>query len=335
MKHHRHTPRRRLFTLAISAAFAGLWAAAPAAAQDDKWPSRQIRMIVPFPAGSFTDTIARVLSESMGKSLGQIMIVDNKAGANGVLGMSEAARQPGDGYTLVVTNSSSVTINPQIYKKAPYKAGDFTPITMVLEAPFILVANPEWAQKNGIATVKDVMAYAQRNPGKLSYGSAGPGNIGHLSFAMLSNKAHVQTTHIPYKSAAAAQLATLSGEIDVLLDTWSALPHIKAGKLKPLAVTSTKRMQQLPEVPTMVEAGFADFDVSFWIGLLAPAGTPPQIVQKLHALAQAALEDGKAKAVLSAQGEVVMRGPDAFAKRIEREVPAWGAVIQREGVTVD
>lgn len=335
MRQLRKTATRRNFiALATTAAVSGLWSL-PAVAQDDKWPSKPIRVIVPFPAGSFTDTVARVLSDKLAKSLGQTVIVDNKAGANGVLGLSEAVRMPADGYTLVVTNSSSITINPQIYKKVSYKASDFTPVTMVLEAPFVLTANSDWAQKNNIKSVQDVVDYAKRSPGKLSYGSAGPGNIAHLSFAMLSNKANVKTTHIPYKSSAAAQLATLSGEIDIQFDTWTALPHIKAGKMKALAVTSNKRMVQLPDVPTVAEAGYPEVVVTFWIGMLAPAGTPQQIVQKLSLLSQAVLQDEKAKAVLSASGDVVMSDPATFAKRIEREVPAWGAVIQTEAIALD
>ncbi len=327
--------RRPVVAALALAAGLGALCAAPATAQDDKWPSKPVRVIVPFPAGSFTDTVARVLSESMGKTLGQPVVVENKAGANGVVGVGEAARATPDGHTLLVTNSSSITINPQIYKKVPYKAGDFTPVTLVLEAPFILVANPAWAQSQQVNNAADVVQYAKRNPDKLSYGSAGPGNIAHLSYAMLSNRAGVKTTHIPYKSAAAAQMAVLGGEIDSAFDTWTALPHIRAGKLKALAVTSARRMAQLPEVPTMEQSGFADFQVTFWIGLLAPAGTPQPIVQKLHQLALAALEDAKARAVLGGQGDVVMLEPAAFARRIEREVPAWGAVIQREAITLD
>ena len=333
-------PRRSLLraalqgALVVSAAMAGL-SAAPARAQDAPWPNRPIKMIVPFPAGSFTDTVARVMSENLARSLGQAVVVENKAGANGVIGVAEAARSPADGYTLLVTNSSSITINPQIYKKVPYKATDFAPVTMVLEAPFIMVANPEWAQKHGVNGVSDVVTYAKANPGKLSYGSAGPGNIAHLGFALLSSRGNVKTTHIPYKSAAAAQLALLGGELDSLLDTWTALPHIKAGKLKPLAVTSTKRMTQLPDVPTMDQAGYPDVNVTFWIGMLAPAGTPPQIVQRLATLSQAVLEDSRAKTVLGGQGDVVMLEPASYARRIEREVAAWGAVIQREGITLD
>jgi len=324
--------RRSAFVLALALA---LGAASPAVAQEDKWPSKPLRLIVPFPAGSFTDTVARVFSDHFGKTLGQPVVVENKAGANGVVGLGEAARAAPDGYTIIVTNSSSVTINPQMYKKVPYKHSDFTPVTMVLEAPFILVANLEWAQKHGVNNVADLIGYTKKNPGTLSYGSAGPGNIAHLSMALLSNRAGVKTTHIPYKSAAAAQLALLSGELDALFDTWTALPHIKAGKLKPLAVTSVKRMVQLPEVPTMEQGGYPEVNVTFWIGLLAPAGTPPAIVQKLHTLSLGALDDAKARAVLSGQGDVVMLEPAAYARRIEREVSAWGAVIQREGISID
>ncbi|WER48149.1 tripartite tricarboxylate transporter substrate binding protein [Cupriavidus sp. WKF15] len=307
----------------------------PAAAQSANWPNKPIRMIVPFPAGSFTDTVARVLSEHLSKSLGQSVIVDNKAGANGLIGVAEAARAAPDGYTLLVTNSSSITINHQVYKKSNYKPKDFTPVTLVLEAPFILVTNPEWSQKNGVGTVPDLVKFATQNPGKISYGSAGPGNIAHLSFAMLNNRTRIKTTHIPYKSAAQAEMAVMSGELETAFDTWSALPQIRVGKLKALAVSSPKRMAQLPDVPTLEELGIAPFNVSFWIGMLAPAGTPPQIVQKLDSITRGVLDDSKAKAALGQQGDVVMIDSATFAKRIEKEDASWGTVIQREGITLD
>jgi len=308
---------------------------APAAAQSANWPNKPIRMIVPFPAGSFTDTVARVVSEKLTKALGQPVVVENKAGANGLIGVGEVAKSAPDGYTLLVTNSSSITINPQIYKKGNYKPKDFAPVTLVLEAPFILVTNPEWSQKNSVGSVSDLVRFASQHPGKISYGSAGPGNIAHLSFAMLNNRAKINTTHVPYKSAAQAELAVISGELDTAFDPWTALPHIKAGKLKPLAVSSTKRMTQLPDVPTVEEAGFAPFNATFWIGMLAPAGTPPQIIQKLHTITRGALDDAKAKGALSQQGDVVMVDPENFAKRIEKEEANWAAVIQREGITLD
>ena len=324
--------RRQALTLALALACA---AAAPAHAQDAPWPNKPIRLIVPFPAGSFTDTVARVVSETLSRSLGQPVVVENKAGANGVIGVSEAARAAPDGYTLLVTNSSSITINPQLYRKLSYKTADLAPVTMVLEAPFILVANPEWAKKNAIGSVQDIVQYARRNPGALSYGSPGAGNITHLSYAMLSKRSGVTTTHVPYKSTAQAQLAVIGGELHSLFDVMTAVPHVQAGKLKALAVTAPQRLAQLPDVPTMEQAGVPDFNVSFWIGLLAPAGTPPQILARIDAAAQTLLADAKARAALGAQGELVMRPPAAFAQRIAAEVPAWESIIRSEGIALD
>lgn len=340
MKTIQRASRRRAIARGIKSAAAGLvvlLGASPglASAETAGWPSKPVRMIVPFPAGSFTDTVARIVSEQLSKSLGQPVVVENKAGANGLIGAGEAARAAPDGYTLVVTNSSSIAINPQLYKKSPYKSSDFAPVTLILEAPFILVTNPEWSQKNGVGTVSDLVRYAGQHPGKVNYGSAGPGNIAHLSFAMLNNRTRIKTTHVPYKSAAQAQMAVISGELETAFDTWSALPQIKAGKLKPLAVTSSKRMTQLPDVPALEEAGVKPFSVTFWIGMLAPAGTPPQIVQKLHSITQGVLEDSKAKAALGQQGEVVMVDPGRFAQRIQKEEEEWKGVIQREGITLD
>ena len=330
----RHTllPRRTAVPLCLALC----WMSVPSAqAQTDAWPNRPVRIVVGFPAGSFTDTIARALADHLGKTLGQPMVVENKAGANGAIGVGEVARSAPDGYTLLVTNSSSITINPQIYKKITYQAKDFAPITMVLDAPFILTVNPDWAQKHQIRTAQDVISFVKSHPDKLSYGSAGPGNIAHLAFAAWSNRTGVKTTHVPYKSGAQAQLAVLSGELDSQFDTWSALPHIQAGKLKALAVTAPQRMRQLPDVPTMAEAGYPDFNITFWAGLLAPAGTPPAIVEKLYEASKGVLQDARTRAVLSSQGEPVMLPPAQFAQRITKEVADWGKIIQREALVLD
>ncbi|GJG95431.1 tripartite tricarboxylate transporter substrate binding protein [Cupriavidus pauculus] len=326
---------KRVLNVGVAVAMGLACVAGPASAQNSNWPNKPVRLIVPFPAGSFTDTVARVISERLTRSLGQPVVVENKAGANGLIGVGEVARSAPDGYTVMVTNSSSVTINPHLYKKGTYKVKDFAPVTLVLEAPFILVTNPDWSKKNTVATVPDLVRYASQHPGKISYGSAGPGNIAHLSFAMLNNRAKINTTHVPYKSSAQAQMAVISGELDTTFDTWSALPQIKAGKLKPIAVSASQRMTQLPDVPTVEEAGIKPFQATFWIGLLAPAGTPSAIVQKLDAATRGVLEEEKAKAALGQQGDVVMIGPDDFAKRIEKEEASWNAVIQRENLTLD
>lgn len=329
---HRQPTRRATLALCLAASWL---AAAPAQAQADNWPAKPIRIVVGFPAGSFTDTIARAVSDQLSKQLGQAVIVDNKPGANGAIGVGEVARSAPDGYTLLVTNSSSITINPQIYKKITYQPKDFAPVTMLLDAPFILTANPDWASKHQIRSAQDVIAYAKRNPDKISYGSAGPGNIAHLAFAQWSNRTGVKTTHVPYKSASQAQLAVLSGELDTQFDTWSALPQIAASKLLPLAVTAPQRMKQLPNVPTMAEAGYADFNVTFWAGLFAPAGTPPAIVDKLYEATKSMLQNEHARNVLSKQGDLVMLAPEPFGQRIAKEVADWKQVIQREAIALD
>ncbi len=315
----------------------GLIGATAAYAQDSTkpWPNKHIRMVVGFPAGSVTDTVARLIAEQLSKSLGQPVVVENKPGANGAIGVGEVARAAPDGYTLLVTNSSSITINPQLYKQINYKASDFAPISMILDAPFILTVNPDWAKKNNVANAKDVISYANRQPDKLSYGSAGQGNIAHLSFVSWSNRTNVKMTHVPYKSASQAELAVISGDLDTIFDTLSAMPHIQSGKLKALAVTASKRIAQLPDVPTMAEAGYENFEVTFWMGLLAPAGTPAPIIQKIYEAAKQINNDAKALAALKNNGEVVMLDPTSFSQRIKTEVPLWGEVIRREGLVLE
>ncbi|WP_431153287.1 Bug family tripartite tricarboxylate transporter substrate binding protein [Acidovorax facilis] len=333
--------RRRMVSAAGTVPLA--WAAgggtallAPHAwAQADDWPKRPIRVIVPFPAGALTDTIARVMADGLSKSLGQAVVVENKLGANGVIGASEVARSAPDGYTWLLTNSSSITINPQLYKKIPYKASDLAPITPIMESPFIIVANPEWAQRNKINKLSDLLAYARANPDGVRYGSPGLGNLAHLGALMMSNRANVKTLHIPYKGGSPAQLAVMSGEIDFVFDTWAGLPLIQSGKVKPLAVTSKTRMAQLPDVPTVEESGIPDFSVTFWLGMLAPAGTPPQVLQKIFAASKDIMADPKARASLSTQGNVIAEDPATFAQRIGRETLAWGEVIKRENLSLE
>jgi len=316
--------------LGFSAVMAG-----SAQAQSGAWPERPVRIVVGFSAGSVTDTVARAVAEQLSNVLGQPVVVENKPGANGAIAAGEVSRAAADGYTLLMSNSSSITINPQIYKSIPYTARDFAPVTMVMDSNFILTVNPDWAQQHRIDSVQDLVEYARRNPDALSYGSGGPGNVAHLAFAALSNRAQIVTTHIPYKSGALAQMALLGGEIHTVFDTWGALPQIAAGKSKPLAVTVPQRMPQLPDVPTMAEAGYDDFHVTFWAGLFAPKGTSPAIIDKLYAAAQGLSENPRARALISAQGVMAMLSPAAFSQRIEKEIRDWGAVIQREAISLD
>lgn len=304
-------------------------------AQDKKWPTKMIRIIVPFPAGSITDAMARLLADNLSKSLGQSVIVENKGGANGSIGATSVARSAPDGYTLLATNSSSITGNPLIYKKSPYKSTDFAPISLVLDAPFILNVNPEWAEKHSINSVKDLVAFAKSHPSELSYGSGGVGNLAHLAYVMLSNDGEFKASHVPYKAASQASMAVMSGEVNTSFDTLASVPQIRSGKLKALAVTPKERIPQMPDVPTMAEAGFPDIDMTFWLGLLAPAGTPPDIIEKLYEYSKQAMSVPAANTLLSAQGTIVMTNPKDFAARIASETKQLAEVIKRENIILD
>jgi len=304
-------------------------------AQDKKWPAKLIRIVVPFPAGSITDSMARLLAEGFSKTLGQPVIVDNKGGANGSIGAAEVARATPDGYTLLVTNSSSITVNPLIYRNSPYKAADFAPVSLVLDAPFILNVNPEWAKKHSIDSVQDLVDFARSNPSALRYGSAGQGNLAHLAYAMLSNDADFKAMHIPYKAASQASMAVMSGEVETSFDTLASVPQIRAGKLKALAVTPAQRIPQMPDVPTMAEAGFPNIDVTFWLGLLAPAGTAPEVIEKLYEHSKQAMSAPVANQAMSAQGTIALVNPADFAARIASETEQLAAVIKQENITLD
>ena len=294
-----------------------------------------IRIIVPFPAGSITDAMARLLADNLSKSLEQSVIVENKGGANGSIGATAVSRSAADGYTLLVTNSSSITGNPLIYKNSPYKSTDFSPITLVLDAPFILNVNPEWANKHSINSVKDLVAFAKNHPSELTYGSGGVGNLAHLAYAMLSNDGEFKASHVPYKAASQASMAVIAGEVNSSFDTLASVPQIHAGKLKALAVTSKERQPQMPNVPTMAEAGFPNIDMTFWLGILAPAGTPQNIIDKLYEHSRQAMSVPTANTLLSAQGTIVMTNPKDFSVRIEKESKELAEIIKRENIALD
>lgn len=326
----------RLGLLGASLALAPLAAQAQAQTQADaKWPTQTVRFIAPGPAGSISDTLVRALSHHMGQATGQTFIVDNKPGANSAIGAAEAARAAPDGHTLLLTNSSSITVNPQLYKKLTYKAEDLKPVTPVIEGQFVLAVNPAWAKANKIDTAKDLVEWAKANPGKLRYASAGLGNIAHLSFAMLANREGFQATHVPYKGQAPAQMAIMGGEVEAMFDIPNSAPNFEAGKIKPLAITAPKRVERLPSIPTMAEAGFAGFDVNYWMGVFVPAGTPPAVVNKINQAIRAAAADPKTRTTLAMQGDVLTESPEAFASRIAKETPQWGTIIRREKIEVD
>lgn len=300
------------------------------------YPNRQIRFLVGFPAGSTTDAIARVLAEQIRAKLGQPTVVENRAGANGVLGVSEAARAAPDGYTVLVTNSSSVTVNPQVYKKIPYlPERDFTALTLVVSAPFFLTVNPTNEKTAGINSFADMVALAKSRPDQLTYGSGGVGNLAHLGFELINNRAGIRTRHVPYKSSNLAQLGMLAKEIDLQLDTPTAIPLHKAGKLRILAVSGPKRWPDMPDVPTISESGFPGLEVTFWLGALLPIQTPPAIVQTLYEAARGVRDDPSLSRQLQMQGNVELLPPSEFAARIKTETAAWGEIIRREKIELD
>ena len=332
MNDHPNAVRRR-----VTRAVAGLpLAFAAGRGHAQPYPSKPLRLVVGFPAGSTTDAVARVFAEQLRIKLGQPAVVENRAGANGMLGAAEVARSAPDGYTILVTNSSAITVNHQVYKKIAYlPERDFAPLTMAVSAPFILVINPAKERTAKVNTVGDLVALAKANPGQLTYGSGGVGNLAHLAFELINNKAGIRTAHVPYKGGAAAQTGLLGAETDVMLDTPLALPHIRSGRLRALAVTTPKRLPDLPDVPTMAESGFPGFDVSFWLGAMVPAQTPPAVIQTLYEAMRSARDDASAMRQLGLQGTVELMPPDAFAARIKAETAAWGEVIRREKIELE
>jgi tripartite-type tricarboxylate transporter receptor subunit TctC len=319
-----------------AAAIVSFGCASHADAQTTTYPSRPIRIVVGFPPASSTDTVARAVGEHLRLKFGQPVVVDNRPGANGVLGVSEAAKSTPDGYTLLATNSSSITVNPQIYRKISYlPERDFVPLTMAISAPFILTVNAVHDRTAGVNSVADLVKLARSRPGQLTYGSGGLGNLAHLGFEMINNRAGITSVHVPYKSGNAALAAVLAREIDMMLTTPSAVPHMTAGRLKALAVSTSSRWHELPNTPTMIEAGYPNFDVPFWLGLLVPSKTPPAIIQTLYDTILTMRDDAAATKPLRAMGTVELIDPKTFAARIRAETAAWGEIIKREKILLD
>jgi tripartite-type tricarboxylate transporter receptor subunit TctC len=304
------------------------------AASAQPYPDKPIRMVVPFPAGGTTDILARAVAQKLSESLGQQVIVDNKPGAGGNIGAQEVARSAPDGYTLVMGTVGTHAINPSLYKKMPYDhVKDFAPVSLVASVPNLLVVHPSVP----VNSVKELIAYAKANPGKLNFASSGNGTSIHLSGELFKTMTGVQMTHVPYKGSAPAVTDLLGGQVQVMFDNMpSALPHAKAGKLKPLAVTSAKRFPGTPDIPTMAESGVPGYEASSWFGVLAPAGTPKEIVNKLSTEIAKALKTPEMKKKLEEQGaEAVGSTPEEFAAHIKAETAKWAKVVKESGATVD
>jgi tripartite-type tricarboxylate transporter receptor subunit TctC len=314
--------------LAVLAALALL--AAPAAQSQDAFPSRPIRFIVPNPPGGGNDLLAREIGQELQKRLGQPVVIDNRPGAGGNIGADAVAKSPPDGYTILMAANTFV-MNPHLVKQIPFDVQkDFTPITLAATIPIALVVNPDVP----VTTVKELIAYAKANPGKLNYASPGSGAPQHLAAELFKTMAQVEMVHVPFKGAGQMVPELLAGRVQVLFGAInSLLPHMKAGKLRGLAVTGAKRTPVAPELPTVMEAGLPGYEVDIWFGILAPAGIPPEVAGKLNAEIVAVLRSPEFGQRMAVHGmEMVGTTPGEFREVIGRDLVRWGNVVKQAGI---
>ena len=327
------TKRQTLALLACALASATLPAAhaqAPAAS----WPSKPIRWVVPFPPGGAMDAIARTLGEKAGKTLGQPFVIENKPGAGGNIGADFVAKQPGDGYTLMITSIGMATNKP-LYGKLSYDPiKDFAPVSLLAVVSNVLVTN---ATQPDVKTAKDVIAAARKTPGKLTYASAGNGTSIHLAGEVFTSLAQVDMLHVPYKGSGPAVSDLLGGQVNYMFDSiTSARPHIESGKLRALGVTTAKRSKTLPNVPTLAEAGLPGYEVSPWFAVFMPAATPKDIVAKVNsALLEAMKDPDVVKRFETIGAEPVGSTPEEMAQHLARESERWTKLIQERGIKLD
>ena len=301
-------------------------------AQD--YPRRPVRLIVPFPPGGGNDIVARAVAQELGKSLGQQFVVDNRAGAGGAIGAELAARSPADGYTLFLGGVGSHVVNPSLNAKLSYDPiRDFAPVTLIASAPSVLVVNPSLQA----TSVAEFTALAKANPGRLNYASNGNGSSAQLAAVLYESMAGVRMVHVPYKGVAPALVDLMSGEVQLMFGTLVAiLPHIKAGRLRALAVTGRSRSALLPEVPTLAESGLPGYEAGSWYGILAPAGTPGAIVARLNAEINNAIRQPEVRERLAAEGAEVIGGtPEEFAVHIRSELARMKTLVREGGLRVE
>ncbi|MFO1306418.1 MAG: tripartite tricarboxylate transporter substrate binding protein [Burkholderiales bacterium] len=319
---------------AILCAASALAAIAPLPALAQAYPSKPVTVVVPWPAGGPSDIAARPMSKGLGDELRQSFIVDNRGGAGGNIGTAMVAKAAPDGYTLLITSSAPIVINPSLYKQMPFDpAKDLTPITNLLRVPLVLVVHPSVPANN----LKELIAYIGAQKGKLTYASAGNGTPQHLTGELFKSTAKVDMVHVPYKGAAPAITDLVGGHVPIMFDsTIAILPQIKAGKVKPIAMTGAKRSPALPEVPTFAEAGMPGFESYAWYGFFAPAKTPADVVAKLNAAALKVMKGPEWQKVLAETGsENVGESPEQFTAFTKAEAMKWAKVVKDSGATVD
>jgi tripartite-type tricarboxylate transporter receptor subunit TctC len=320
--------QRHILGVALAAA---LVAASQAFAQ--AYPNRPVRVIVPLSPGGFADVPTRIMTPRLSTALGQQVIVENKPGAGGTIGTDFVAKSKPDGYTLLASGTPHV-IAPWLYKSVPYDTlKDFVPVMQFASGPYVLVVNPQLP----VNSVQDLIAAAKAQPGKIDYASSGNGSAQHLVAELFNSAAGVQLNHVPYKGSGPAMQDLLSGQVKVsFAGVPNVISHVKAGKLRALGVTTLTRAPDLPEVPTIAEAGVPGYEATLWLGLLAPAGTPPEIVQRIYAETAKALKDPELQPAFRAAGvEASVLGPKEFGEFMRAEYEKWGKVVRDTGATVN
>lgn len=319
----------RLSVRPLAAVLLALFSAA--AASQGSYPDKPLRLIVPYPPGGLTDASARAVAASLSPRLKQSIVVENIGGGGGNIGAERAAKSAPDGYTLYVGNNATVGINTLIYRKLAFDPiTDFVPVSLYAESQTVLVANPSLA-----GTVADLVSLAKAKPGTLNFGSTGTGGLSHLAGELFKSRAAIQVTHVPYKGTGPATTDLLGGQIQMMFND-TVLPHVKAGKLKALAVTGTKRWPQLPDVPTMGELGYAGYETYNWFGILVPKGTPAAVFVRLNREIVASTKEPEIRKWMEDRGaEAVSNTPEAFGEYIRKDLAKWARVVRDVGVTAD
>jgi tripartite-type tricarboxylate transporter receptor subunit TctC len=303
-------------------------------ARAQEYPSRPIRLVVPYAPGGGADSVARIVARRVSENVGQPIVIDNRGGAGSILGTDIVAKAEPDGYTLLLGQSGPISINPAVYKTLPYDpVKDFAPVTMTTAYPYILVVNA----KLPVQSLQEFVALGKAKPGSMNYGSTGIGAANHLVAELFNSKAGLKMTHIPYRGTALAVTDLIAGQLSMVFgDPISVLPHMQSGTLRALAVTSPERSPVAPQLPTVAERGYPGFDAIAWHGILAPAKTPPAIIKKLNAEIVKALQDPETKALLVNQAmQTVGNTPEEFTAFIQKDIATWKAVAKAANVTVE
>jgi tripartite-type tricarboxylate transporter receptor subunit TctC len=321
-------------SLALAVAAAAHFAVMSAPAWAQAYPAKPIRFVLPYPPGGGSDTIARPLARQLGESLGQQVVVDNRGGGGGAIGMEHAAKAPADGYTIVMALTAQLAVNPSLYRKLPYDpVKDFAPITLLAEGPYVLAVHPSVPAKG----VKELVALARKRPNELAYASSGNGSGGHLAAELLKDMTDIKMLHVPYKGGGPALVDLISGQVQVLFTTWaSGRGHIQSGRIRALAVSTAKRPKAIADIPTVAESGVPDYDAGVWYALLAPAGTPAGIVDRLNREVIAVLKSRDySKLLFDSAIDPIGSTPQALGEHIRGEIAKWAKVVKAANIRID